>query len=135
MNTNTMKKIYSFVLLMMPFALFSQIVDSTWVVNNYTKTELMIPMRDGIKLFTTIYAPKDNSETHPILLTRTPYSCAPYGKDIFTSIWNSPRSVFFKEKYIYVTQDVRGRWMSEGVFEDIRPYVPNKKADQIDLLF
>lgn len=127
-----MKKMYSFVLLMMPFALFSQIVDSTWVVNNYTKTELMIPMRDGIKLFTTIYAPKDNSETHPILLTRTPYSCAPYGKDIFTSIWNSPRSVFFKEKYIYVTQDVRGRWMSEGVFEDIRPYVPNKKADQID---
>ncbi len=127
-----MKKIFSFALLLMPFASFSQIVDSAWIVNNYTKTELMIPMRDGIKLFTTIYAPKDNSESHPILLTRTPYSCAPYGKDIFMSIWNSPRSVFFKEKYIYVTQDVRGRWMSEGVFEDIRPYVPNKKADQTD---
>jgi putative CocE/NonD family hydrolase len=127
-----MKKIFSLALFMIPFALFSQMVDSAWVVNNYTKTELMIPMRDGIKLFTTIYAPKDNSESHPILLTRTPYSCAPYGKDVFGSIWNSPRSVFFKEKYIYITQDVRGRWMSEGVFEDIRPYIPNKKANQID---
>jgi putative CocE/NonD family hydrolase len=127
-----MKKIFIFALLIIPFALRSQMIDSAWVVNNYTKTELMIPMRDGIKLFTTIYAPKDNSEQHPILLTRTPYSCAPYGKDVFSSIWNSPRSVFFKEKYIYVTQDVRGRWMSEGVFEDIRPYIPNKKANQID---
>jgi putative CocE/NonD family hydrolase len=130
--STTMKKLFSLAFFMIPFALLSQVVDSSWIVNNYTKTELMIPMRDGIKLFTTIYAPKDNTEQHPILLTRTPYSCAPYGKDVFGSFWNSPRSMFFKEKYIYVAQDVRGRWMSEGVFEDIRPYIQNKKADQID---
>jgi putative CocE/NonD family hydrolase len=119
-------------LLAMPIIASAQNEDSTWVVNNYTKKEVMIPMRDGVKLFTTVYAPKDQSEKHPILIVRTPYSCAPYGEANFTAIWNNPRKYFFKENYIYVIQDVRGRWMSEGVFEDVRPYNPNKKANEID---
>jgi putative CocE/NonD family hydrolase len=126
-----MKKLL--VLLMaIPFWVTAQNADSTWIVNNYTKKEVMVPMRDGIKLFTNIYAPKDASEKHPILIVRTPYSCAPYGENIFSSYWNSPRKYFLKENYILVTQDVRGRWMSEGVFEDVRPYNPNKKANETD---
>ena len=119
--------------ILLPLVTLAQGVDSAWIVNNYTKTEVMIPMRDGIRLFTTIYAPNDRSEQHPILLTRTPYSYAPYGEGIFNAgFWRGPRNYFFKEKYIYVIQDVRGRWMSEGVFEDIRPFIPNKKAGQTD---
>jgi putative CocE/NonD family hydrolase len=126
-----MKKLL--VLLMaIPFWVTAQNADSTWIVNNYTKKEVMVPMRDGIKLFTNIYVPKDASEKHPILIVRTPYSCAPYGENIFSSYWNSPRKYFLKENYILVTQDVRGRWMSEGVFEDVRPYNPNKKANETD---
>jgi putative CocE/NonD family hydrolase len=126
-----MRKIF-ILLFVIPFCAVAQDVDSTWVVNNYTKKEVMIPMRDGVKLFTTIYAPKDASEKHPIIITRTPYSCAPYGEDKFAAIWNNPRKYFFNEKYIYVIQDVRGRWMSEGVFQDVRPFNPNKKGNEID---
>ena len=126
-----MKKIF-ILLFVLPFWAAAQDIDSTWVVNNYTKKEVMIPMRDGVKLFTTIYAPKDVSEKHPIIITRTPYSCAPYGEDKFAAIWNNPRKYFFKEKYIYIIQDVRGRWMSEGVFQDVRPFNPNKKGNEID---
>ena len=94
-----MKKYFFLLLAAVPFITYAQTIDSTWVVNNYTKTELMIPMRDGIKLFTTIYAPKDNAEKHPILLERTPYSCRPYGPTVFASYWNSPRKYFLKENY------------------------------------
>ena len=80
-----MKKIL-FLLCAIPFLVSAQEIDSSWVLNNYTKKEVMIPMRDGIKLFTTIYAPKDVSEKHPIIITRTPYSCAPYGEDKFLSL-------------------------------------------------
>jgi putative CocE/NonD family hydrolase len=120
------------ILLFAPIFAFAQIADSAWVVNNYIKKEYQIPMRDGIKLFTTVYAPKNNAEKHPIMLTRTPYSCAPYGENVFTKIWNGPRKAFFEEGYIYVIQDVRGRWMSEGKFEDIRPFNPNKKGNETD---
>ena len=126
-----MKKLL-IVLFLLPLFAKAQNEDSTWIVNNYTKKEVMVPMRDGIKLFTNIYAPKNASEKHPILIVRTPYSCAPYGEDNFASHWNAPRKYFLKENYILVTQDVRGRWMSEGVFEDVRPYNPNKKANEID---
>lgn len=127
-----MKKLFCW-LLALPFAATAQNADSVWIVNNYTKKEVTIPMRDGVKLFTSIYIPKDNTEKHPILITRTPYSCAPYGENAFSSgFWNSQRSYFFRENYIYVIQDVRGRWMSEGKFEDIRPYIPNKKPGQTD---
>lgn len=127
-----MKKILILLLIWIPVVGFAQQNDSTWIVNNYTKKEIYITMRDGVKLFTTVYMPKDVSEKHPILLTRTPYSCAPYGEDKFSAFWNSPRTYFLKENYIYVQQDVRGRWMSEGVFEDIRPFNPNKKGTETD---
>ena len=109
---------------------FAQNEDSTWFVNNYYKLEKMIPMRDGVKLFTSFYIPKDSTEKHPFLITRTPYSCAPYGPDKFTGIWESYKMAYLKEKYIIVTQDVRGRYMSEGVFMDVRPFNKNKKTSK-----
>ena len=104
--------------------------DSIWLVNNYTKTEQLITMRDGVKLFTAIYIPKDNSTGHPILMERTPYSCAPYGEANWKSYWNSYLIEYLKEGYIMVTQDVRGRWMSEGDFVNVRPFNPDKKTDE-----
>jgi putative CocE/NonD family hydrolase len=98
---------------------------------NYTKIEQMIPMRDGVKLFTSIYLPKGTSRKYPIMFDRTPYSVSPYGADKFrTSL--GPDELFAKEGYIFVYQDVRGCWMSEGEFEDVRPYIPNKTGKQID---
>ncbi len=109
-------------------SLFAQNEDSVWFVNNYTKIERQIPMRDGIKLFISIYLPKDKSEKHPFLMTRTPYSCAPYGEKNFPSLWYSYKMKYLKENYIIVTQDVRGRYMSEGEFMDVRPFNKNKKT-------
>src|SRR5437868_5939655 len=77
--------------------------DSTWIANHYSKLERMISMRDGIKLFTAIYIPKDESEKHPILLMRTPYSCAPYGENKYTDRYSSRGdSVYFQRNYILV---------------------------------
>lgn len=105
--------------------------DSAWVRENYTKKELYIPMRDGVKLFTSVYLPKDVSEKHPILMTRTPYSCAPYGEQNFRpNLWISHFRHYTRENYIIVNQDVRGRWMSEGEFVDVRPFNPDKKGSQ-----
>ena len=125
-----------FILLLTFFSLFrlsAQQTDSTWVRNNYYKVEKMIPMRDGIKLFTAMYIPKDSSEKHPILFNRTPYSCNPYGEDkfnprLYASYWLN----YLKKGYIIAIEDVRGRFMSEGQFEDIRPFNPNKKGREID---
>ena len=97
----------------------------------YTKREVMIPMRDGVKLFTSIYEPKDASKPHPILLQRTPYSVAPYGADKFRRSVG-PSRFFLEEDYIVVYQDVRGRWMSEGTFVDMRPVNPKKQGTEID---
>lgn len=109
-------------------SLFSQKEDSLWVLNNYTKQEVKIEMRDGIKLFTTIYSPKSNLEKHPFLMMRTPYSVAPYGKENFSSrLYNSHWLSYLKENYIIVMQDVRGKYMSEGEFVDVRPFINNKK--------
>jgi uncharacterized protein len=91
-----------------------------FVQANYTKYEYKIAMRDGVMLFTCVYIPKDTSQTWPILFDRTPYSISPYGEDNYkTSL--GPSDLFAKEKYIFVYQDVRGRQMSEGVFQDMRP--------------
>jgi putative CocE/NonD family hydrolase len=120
-----MKKLL-IVICLIPLLGYSQNADSLWFVTNYTKKEILIPMRDGVKLFTSLYIPKDQTEKHPLLITRTPYSCAPYGENKFTGIWRGPRKYFAKENYIIIQQDVRGRWMSEGNFVDVRPYIPNK---------
>ncbi len=107
--------------------------DSAWIKEHYYKIERYIPMRDGIKLFTCAYIPKDSSAKHPILLTRTPYSCAPYGETNFNAnLWNRHQRYYMRENYIIVTQDVRGRWMSEGEYVDVRPYNPNKKVNETD---
>ena len=128
-----MRRVLLFIVILFSVSpLFSQNADSTWFVNNYSKIERSIPMRDGIKLFTSIYFPKDQAEKHPILMTRTPYSCAPYGENNYTSIWNRFQMAFAKEYYIFVTQDVRGRYMSEGEFVDVRPFIKNKKPGDID---
>jgi putative CocE/NonD family hydrolase len=106
--------------------------DSSWIRDNYVKKELYIPMRDGVKLFTSVYMPKDATEKHPILMSRTPYSCAPYGENNWRAFWNNHWRYYMREGYIIVLQDVRGRWMSEGEFVDIRPYNPNKKGTETD---
>ena len=85
----------------------------------YTKAEFDIPMRDGVKLHTVVYLPKDASEAHPILLQRTPYSAGPYGSAYRTGI--GPSALFLDQGYIVAYQDSRGRWMSEGKFVDMRP--------------
>ena len=103
----------------------------SFVKNNYTKKEVKILMRDGAKLHTTIYSPKDTTKTYPILLQRTPYSCKPYGENEFkTKI--GPNPILMKEGNIIVYQDVRGRWMSEGVYDNMRAYIPNKSVKQSD---
>lgn len=95
---------------------------AVYIKEHYTKREVQIPMRDGVKLFTSIYEPKDKSQKYPIMMSRTPYSVAPYGPDKFkTSL--GPDYQFAREGYIFVYQDVRGRWMSEGTFVDVRPEV------------
>ena len=89
---------------------------------NYTKSEYQIPMRDGVRLFTAVYVPKDASaaNTYPILFNRTPYSVRPYGSDNYPPRLG-PSEHFTRSKYIFVYQDVRGAWMSEGTFVDMRP--------------
>ncbi|MBI2481706.1 MAG: CocE/NonD family hydrolase [Planctomycetia bacterium] len=96
-----------------------------YVKAHYTKYEYRISMRDGCKLFTSVYVPKDDSTTYPILLKRTPYGLKPYGADQYPgSLGLSPQ--FAEAGYIFVYQDVRGRWMSEGEFDQMRPHRPKK---------
>lgn len=112
---------------------FAQNADSIWFVNNYRKIEQTIPMRDGIRLFTAIYIPNDTTSLHPFLMTRTPYSCSPYGVKDYTPFWTSDYQMkLARLNYIFVFQDVRGRYMSEGRFEDVRPFNNNKKGKQTD---
>lgn len=89
--------------------------------SRYTKSMHSIPMRDGVKLFTIVYEPKDKSKKYPILFQRTPYSIAPYGPDEYMENLG-PNSVLESDGYIFVYQDVRGKYMSEGQFVDVRPY-------------
>ncbi|MGY5847777.1 CocE/NonD family hydrolase [Salegentibacter sp. HM20] len=109
-------------------SLFAQEYD---VKEHYTKTEVKIPMRDGTKLHTTIYSPKDTSREYPIIMQRTPYSSRPYGEGQFRSLIG-PNDFLMKEGNIIVYQDVRGRWMSEGSYDNMRAYIPNKSGDEVD---
>ncbi len=101
------------------------------VQENYTKYEYRIPMRDGKKLFTAVYAPKDQSKPYPFLMERTPYSAGPYGVD-FMPRRLGPSADFPKAGFIFVVQDVRGRYMSEGKFVEMTPHKANKKAGDVD---
>jgi putative CocE/NonD family hydrolase len=96
-------------------------------ISNYRKSEYRIAMRDGVKLFTSVYVPLDTTQKYPILMTRTPYGVEPYGPDAYPpSLGPSP--AFAREGYIFVYQDVRGRYMSEGDFKWMTPYIANKAS-------
>jgi putative CocE/NonD family hydrolase len=94
---------------------------------HYTKQEYLIPMRDGVKLFTAVYSPRDTTRKYPIMIKRTPYSIAPYGVDKYPSALG-PSDHFVKAGYMLVNQDVRGRFMSEGEFVEVTPHRPNKQS-------
>ena len=93
---------------------------------HYRKMESMVPMRDGVRLFTQVYSPIDQSERHPIILFRTPYGVSPYGRE-FTR-FTMPSLLFMKENYILAYQEIRGTFQSEGEFRYFRPYIEDKKT-------
>jgi putative CocE/NonD family hydrolase len=104
----------------------------SFVRSHYTKTEYRIPMRDGVRLFTAVYVPKalafpDDHGPYPFLMDRTPYNVSPYGDDRYPAHLG-PSDEFEKSGYIFVHQDVRGRWMSEGEFVEARPSVDMKRS-------
>jgi uncharacterized protein len=105
--------------------------DTAYIRDHYTKMEKYIPMRDGKKLFTSIYVPKDQSKKYPILMTRTPYTVSPYGENNYRRSLGQ-NTLLLEEGFIFVYQDVRGKWMSEGDFIDVRPDIDNKKGTQVD---
>ena len=94
--------------------------EAEYVKANYTKYEYQVPMRDGKKLFTSVYVPKDQSKKYPIMMDRTPYSVGPYGPDAYKGS-RGPSPLFHHDGSIFVYQDVRGRFMSEGIFEEMTP--------------
>jgi putative CocE/NonD family hydrolase len=105
-------------------------INREYVRENYTKFEYHIPMRDGVKLFTSVYVPKDvftDNKTYPVMLQRTGYSVAPYGVDQYRANLG-PSELFAREKFIFIYQDIRGRYLSEGDYVVIRPYKPVKNG-------
>ncbi|MCB0479599.1 MAG: CocE/NonD family hydrolase, partial [Crocinitomicaceae bacterium] len=104
----------------------------TFTHSDYEKQEVAIPMRDGVKLHTTIYSPKDKSQKYPVIIQRTPYSCAPYGDEMPKVIHYNTELV--ASGYIFIIQDMRGRWNSEGTFENTKPpyhYWDKKATDEV----
>jgi uncharacterized protein len=94
--------------------------DAASFAATYMKREYRIPMRDGTRLFTAVYTPRDTSRSYPIMLTRTPYSVGPYGETQYPARLGPSRR-FADEGFIFVYQDVRGRFMSEGDFVHMTP--------------
>lgn len=101
-----------------------------FIREHYTKYEYGVPMRDGIRLFTQVYVPKDKTRDYPIILRRTPYGVKPYGVDEYVSDPGVQSGRYFEEGYIVAYQDVRGRYMSEGEFLHVRPILDNKSGPQ-----
>ena len=110
----------------------SVVIDAAWFKANYSKAEYMIPMRDGVRLYTAVYTPKNKKVNHPILLNRTPYGCEPYGKKNSAFWQDSIHRNYLLAEYIFVFQDVRGRWMSEGETVNVRPFIENKQGNATD---
>jgi len=122
--------ICSFVVSRSSFAADDNDKRAEYIRTNYSKYEYQIPMRDGIKLFTSVYIPNDKSQQYPMLMQRTPYRVAPYGSDKYKETLG-PDASFEKDKFIFVFQDVRGKFMSEGTYVNMRPqdaYKRGKKA-------
>lgn len=124
-----MKKITILILFIFSSFQFAQNID--WIKENYTKKEYRIQMRDGITLFTAVYSPKNKSDKHPIILFRTPYAVVPYGDDQFDNFtrWGVSQKLI-ENGCIFVAQDVRGRFMSEGEFVNMRPHIDTKKTNK-----
>ncbi len=101
---------------------------SDYLQRNYDKRVYHVSIRDSVKLFTIVYSPINKSEKYPILLMRTPCSVSPYGENVIKDII-VPAGSFIEEGYIFVFQDVRGRFMSAGEFDNMRPYNPHKQND------
>lgn len=99
---------------------------AAWVRESYRKTEQMVAMRDGTRLFTIVYQPVDTSRTYPVMLFRTPYSIGPYGPDEYREVLG-PSPEFDGAGYIFVFQDVRGQFQSEGEFEVIKPLATSEE--------
>ena len=100
------------------------------IKQNYKKEEVYIKMRDGVRLFTSIYTPNEIKEPSPILLFRTPYNAEPSENSFNFFVTAYYR--YLREGYILVFQDVRGRYMSEGEFVNVRPYIEKKKKNETD---
>ena len=98
-----------------------------YVKARYVKYEYRVPMRDGVRLFTAVYVPRDTTRKYPLLMIRTQSGLRPYGADQFVNDLG-PSPLLAKAGYILVYQDVRGRWMSEGTFVNMRPHNPAKKT-------
>ncbi len=110
----------------------ADVPQENFVKSHYTKYEYRIPMRDGKRLFTAVYVPKASAFAgdggpYPFMMDRTPYSVGPYGEDRYPARLG-PSDEFEKGGYIFVYQDVRGRWMSEGEFVEMRPHIDEKKV-------
>jgi len=117
------------ILILLTVAPSSHSQSSEGIRQKYNKNEVYITMRDGVKLFTSIYTPKNKSVAHPVLLNRTPYNIEPGGPGSF-NYHMQLYSRYTQDDYIMVFQDVRGKYMSEGEFEDIRPIIPDKKSNK-----
>jgi len=131
-----MRLLFPLLILLTGFSAFAQQPvppDAAYIKDNYTKYEYQIPMRDGKKLFTSVYVPKDSTKKYPIMMDRTCYSVAPYGPDKYKGSLG-PSSQFAHDGFIFVYQDVRGRWMSEGIYEEMTPelevHKTNKDVDE-----
>src|SRR6202163_307318 len=98
---------------------------------HYTKYEYRVPMRDGVRLFTSVLVPKDTSTTYPLLLVRSPFGISPYGADEYAAPAGHT-DVFLKAGYIWVRQDVRGRGLSEGEFTHVTPHRAQKTPTDVD---
>jgi putative CocE/NonD family hydrolase len=121
-----MKRSFSVFLLLLILSSFISAQGVDWIKEHYSKKDYRIKMRDGITLFTSVYTPKDTTRVYPILMVRTPYTVSPYGEDKYPQNLG-PSDAFAKDGYIFVFQDVRGQFLSEGRYDNMRAYIPEKK--------
>ena len=114
-----MKIHYLFILtLLLVWSEIIQAQGSDYIRENYSKKEVYITMRDGVRLYTAIYSPRDTSMNYPIMMVKTPYGITPYGEENYPEKIG-PSPYLAKEKYIFVYQDARGMFMSEGYMDQM----------------
>lgn len=130
----TRRSLVALLVAAMPLVATAQAVDTTWLREHYTKVEARIPMRDGARLFTSIYVPRDTAgRRYPFLMTRTPFGAGPYGADAYRrALGPSANPRYARDGFIFVLQDVRGAWMSEGTLRMMTPHAPTKAAGDVD---